>query len=132
MTKTELIQLALSHLPLRQFIIDKIANKYDVEVVRIPVKHYILNPAELGWAGLENYVRQRDVRFNVNDVAQLCSEWSAICDPKHVSSYFDHIYKHEEIFKLEDKNIEEVENDLIDNDDDINNNLSNNDYSTDD
>ena len=41
MTKAELIQLAFNHLPPKEFIVDKIANKYDIEIVRIPVKHCV-------------------------------------------------------------------------------------------
>ncbi|CAF4425847.1 unnamed protein product, partial [Rotaria sp. Silwood2] len=42
MTKAELIPLAFNHLPPKEFIVDKIANKYDIEIVRIPVKHCVL------------------------------------------------------------------------------------------
>jgi len=107
MTKAELIQLAFSQLPPKQYIVDKIANKYDIEIVRIPVKNCVLNPVELAWAGLKKYVLQQNVRFSLNDVAQLCNEWLAACGPENASGYFAHVYKHEETFKIADKNAEE-------------------------
>ena len=127
MTKPELMQLAFSQLPPKQYIVDKVANKYDIEIVRIPVKHCVLNPIELAWAGLKNYVRQQNVRFSLNDVAQLCNEWLAACGPENASNYFAHVYKHEETFKIADKNAEELENDLIDSEDDVVSGTSNDD-----
>ncbi|CAF1250886.1 unnamed protein product [Didymodactylos carnosus] len=100
MTKAELIQLAFSNLPPKEFIVDKVANKYDIEIVRIPMKHCVLNPIQLAWAGLKNYVRQQNVRFSLNDIAQLYNEWLAACGPEHACSFFEHLYKHEETFKI--------------------------------
>ncbi|CAF4267675.1 unnamed protein product [Rotaria sordida] len=93
MTKVELMQLVFTHLPPKEFIVDKVATKYNIEIVRIPVKHCVSNPIELGWA--------------------------AVCSPEHASAYFAHIYKQEEIFKIADKNVEAIENDLIDSEDDV-------------
>ncbi|CAF1503947.1 unnamed protein product [Rotaria sp. Silwood1] len=76
MTKAELIALAFIHLPPKEYIVDKVASKYDIEIVRMPVKHCVLIPIELGWAGLKNYVRKYNVRFSLNDIAQLFNEWS--------------------------------------------------------
>ncbi|CAF1104810.1 unnamed protein product [Rotaria magnacalcarata] len=96
-----------AELPPKEYIVDKVASKYDIEIVRIPIKHCVLNPIELAWSGLKNYVRQQNIRFSLNDIEQLCSEWLAACDPEHVSGYFTHVHKHEEIFKTADKIAEE-------------------------
>ena len=127
MTKFELIQLAFSKLPPKQYIVDKIVNKYDIEIVRIPVKLYVLNPIELAWAGLKNYVRKQNVRFSLNEVAQLCNEWLAACDPENAANYFAHVYKHEERFKLADKDAEELESVLIDSEEDADSDTANDD-----
>ncbi|CAF1149687.1 unnamed protein product [Didymodactylos carnosus] len=105
MTKAELIELAFTHLSPKEYIADKIASKYDIEIVRIPVKHCVLNPID---------------------------EWLAACDPEHASGYFTYVHKHEEIFKTADKIAEELENDLIDGDDDIDNEMLNDDDETND
>ncbi|CAF2118264.1 unnamed protein product [Rotaria magnacalcarata] len=132
MTKPELIQLAFSNLPPKEFIVDKVANKYNIEIVRIPIKHCVLNPVELAWAGLKSYVRQQNVQFNLNDIEQLCNEWLAACGPEHASRYFAHVYKHEETFKIADKNAEQLESDLIDSDDNTGNDtLSDGDHTDD-
>ena len=49
MTKSELIQLAFSQLPPKQYIVDKVVHTYNIEIVRIPVKYCVLNPIELTW-----------------------------------------------------------------------------------
>ncbi|CAF1542680.1 unnamed protein product [Rotaria sordida] len=74
MTKVELMQLVFTHLPPKEFIVDKVATKYNIEIVRIPVKHCVSNPIELGWAGLKNYVQQQNVRFRLDNIEQLCNE----------------------------------------------------------
>jgi hypothetical protein len=132
MTKAELIQLAIIHLPPKEFIVDKVASKYNIEIVRIPVKHCVLNPIALDWAGLKNYVRQQNVRFSLNDIGQLCNEWLVACGPEHASGYFTHVYKQEEIFKTAEKNVEELETDLIDSDNDAGDDTLNDDDETED
>ncbi|CAF0955652.1 unnamed protein product [Rotaria sordida] len=127
MAKAELMQLVFTHLPPKEFIVDKVASRYNIETVRIPVKHYVLNPIELGLTGLKNYARQQNVHFRWDDIGQLCNEWLAACGPEHASAYFAHIYKQEEIFKTADKNVEEIENDLIDSEDDVDDDTLNDD-----
>ncbi|CAF4169597.1 unnamed protein product, partial [Rotaria magnacalcarata] len=56
----------------------------------------------------------------------------ASCSPEHASRYFAHVYKHEETFKIADKNAEQLESDLIDSDDDTGNDTLSDDDHTDD
>ena len=123
MTRSELIQLAFSQLPPKQYIV----NKYDIEIVRIPMKHCVLNLIELVWAGLKKYVRKQNIRFSLNEVAQLCNEWLAVCAPENAADYFARVYKHEEAFKLADKNAEELESDLIDSEENADSHTANDD-----
>jgi len=122
MTKAELLELAFQHLPPREYIVDRAAMKFDVQIVRIPVKHCVLNPIELVWSGLKDYVRKQNVRFNLNDISQLCNEWLSSLGPEHAIGYFKHVEKHEQIFKTADKLAEELDNEIIDSDDESDNN----------
>ena len=131
MTKAELIELALIHLPSRKYIVDKVTSKCNTEIVRLPVRQGVLNPIEFGWADLKNYVRKHNVRFSFNDIAQLCSEWLAARDSEHVAGYLSHLYKNE-MFKVADKNSEVLENNLVDSDDDIGDDGLNDDDETND
>ncbi|CAF1086571.1 unnamed protein product [Didymodactylos carnosus] len=116
MTKAELLDVAYKNLPPKEYMADKAAMKHNVQLVRIPVKHCALNRIELVWASLKNFVCSNNVRFSLNDVEQLTKEFLSSIDPNHVKPYFDHVKKHEEIFKAADKIAEEMENDLIDED----------------
>ncbi|CAF4509343.1 unnamed protein product [Didymodactylos carnosus] len=116
MTKAELLEIAYKNLPLKEFMPDKAASKFGVQVVRIPVKHCVLNPIELVWSGLKNFVRSQNVRFSLTDVEQRANEWLSSLGPEHVAPYFEHVRKHEEIFKATDTIAEEMETDLIDDD----------------
>ena len=53
MTKAESMELAFKNLPPQQYEGDKIVAKYNVEILRIPIKHCVLNSIELAWAGLK-------------------------------------------------------------------------------
>ena len=132
MTKAELIELARVHLPPKEYIVDKVASKYGIEIVRLPLKHCVLNPTEFCWTALKNYARKHNVHFSLNDVARLCSEWLAACGPEHVAGYFSHVQENEETFKVADKNAEAFENDLVDSDDDADDDILNDDDETDD
>ncbi|CAF4548983.1 unnamed protein product [Didymodactylos carnosus] len=117
MTKAELLDTAYKNLPPKEYMADKAAERFGIEIVRIPVKHCVLNPIELVWSGLKNYVRSQNIRFSLNDVEQLSLEWLSSVGPEHVRSYYEHMLKHEEIFRAADKIAEELETDLIDDDD---------------
>jgi hypothetical protein len=47
--KSELLQLAFSNLPSKEFKVDVVAKQFDVEILRLPVKHCSLNPVEYAW-----------------------------------------------------------------------------------
>ena len=65
--------------------------------------------------------------FSLNEVAQLCNEWLVACGFENTADYFAHVYKHEETFKLADKNAEELESDLIDSEENADNDTANDD-----
>jgi hypothetical protein len=99
------------------------AARFDVEIIRLPVRHCVLNPIELAWAGLKAYFRANNTRFRLNDVHNLALEYMAAVDAQLATSFFDHVLQHEETFKAADKYVEEeieslLENIEIDDDDD--------------
>lgn len=85
---------------------------------RLPVKHCTLNPIELAWAGMKDYVRKNNASFRLTDVERLASEWMAALDPATAKSYIAHAEKHELVFRQADEYIERIEEELIDDDDD--------------
>ena len=47
--KVELTQLAFSNLPSKRYKVDEAAKLFNVEILRLPIKHCLLNPMELAW-----------------------------------------------------------------------------------
>ena len=47
--KSELLQLAFVNLPRKEYKVDLKAKAFDVEILRLAIKHCSLNPIELAW-----------------------------------------------------------------------------------
>ena len=47
--KSELHQLAFVNLPRKEYKVDLKAKMFDVELLKLAIKHYSLNPIELAW-----------------------------------------------------------------------------------
>ncbi|XP_072389346.1 uncharacterized protein [Diabrotica undecimpunctata] len=78
--------------------LDKLLEENRHSVLRLPPYHHELNPIELVWASIKNYVAQRNVSFNFKDVEILCDqffetfsedEWKSRCEnAKHAEQFF--------------------------------------------
>jgi transposase len=56
----ELLELAFAHLPTRRYKTNEAAEYYNVQIIRLPIKHCVLNPIELAWSQLKSYVRSNN------------------------------------------------------------------------
>ena len=72
-TKAELLELAFNNLPAKKYLTDVAATEYQVEIVRLPIKHCILNPIELCWSQLKGYVRRNNTAFATGRYYQVVS-----------------------------------------------------------
>lgn len=91
---------------------------FEMNIYSLPIKHCLLNPVELAWAGLKQYVRDNNVNFRLSDVRQLSHEWMLNLKSTTVTSYLTHVYNIEETFKKSDNFTEQLEEDLLDDDED--------------
>jgi len=118
-SKAELSQLAFANVPPKRYVTNAIARALDVEVLRLPIKHCVLNPIQLPWAQLKSYVRKANVNFRLSDVETLVLEFMAAVDKDLAQSFIEHTKKAEEVFKTADAFVEDsIEPQLIDTDDD--------------
>uniref|UniRef100_A0A1X7UWU3 Tc1-like transposase DDE domain-containing protein n=1 Tax=Amphimedon queenslandica TaxID=400682 RepID=A0A1X7UWU3_AMPQE len=50
---------------------DRLAHQHGHEVVRLPISHCELNPIEMAWATLKDYIRKNNTTFRLSDVQSL-------------------------------------------------------------
>lgn len=72
MLKVQLYELIKSHKPQhKEFVIDELLGKHGHSVLRLPPYHPELNPIELIWAEIKNWVGAHNVTFKMEDVIRL-------------------------------------------------------------
>jgi hypothetical protein len=69
----------------------------------------MLNPIELAWSGLKNFVRKNNTNFRLSEVRNLASEWICSLTADSATAYIDHVLKIEATFKKSDRFIEQKE-----------------------
>lgn len=79
----------------------------------------MLNPIELAWSGLKNYVRKSNTDFRLNEVRNLSLKWIHSLTADSATAYIDHVLKIEATFKKSDRFIEQIEEDLEDEEEDV-------------
>ncbi|CAF4152552.1 unnamed protein product [Rotaria sordida] len=103
----ELLQPVCTNCPPKEYMSDCIAKKYVVEIIRLPKLHCSLNPIELSWNNIKQFVRDQNTTFRQNDVKQSIKQFMMAMDDKLASSYFHHVYKVEEMYRTADEIMEE-------------------------
>ncbi|KAK9692612.1 hypothetical protein QE152_g35040 [Popillia japonica] len=77
-------------------------------VLGLPPYHPALNPIELVWASLKEYVAKKNVRFRVADVKELCEEFFRDFPVAEWAKRCAHARKCEEEFLKREGNIDAV------------------------
>jgi len=81
-----------------EYVIDELAKSANKTVLRLPPYHCELNPIELAWASVKNYVRMNNRTFEMNDVKKLLEEGVERVTPDMWKNFIDHVIKVEEKF----------------------------------
>ena len=110
-----MLELAFNSLPTKKYLTDVAAAEYQVEIVRLPLKHCILNPIELCWSQLKRCIRRNNTAFWLDDINKLSQENIAALDDCTV--FIAHAYKAELTFRQADNFVDEViDPDILDSD----------------
>ncbi|XP_047000502.1 uncharacterized protein LOC124616242 [Schistocerca americana] len=105
--KIELLALIESNKPTKIYTVDKLLAHYGHSVLCLPPYHPEINPIEMVWATVKNWVATKNVPFKLEDVWKLAEEkffyitvhkWEAVC--RHVEDV-EETYANQE--KLADK-----------------------------
>ena len=105
--KAELLEIAPANVPPRRYKTNAVANVSNVELIRLLIKHCVLNPIELAWAQLKTYVRSHDTHFRLSDICSLSEEYIADLDDETSCRFIDHARKAEETFRIAEDFVEE-------------------------
>lgn len=75
MLKAQLLQIVNYHKEkYNLYVIDELAKSHNRTVLRLPPYHCELNPIELVWAQLKNFVSSNNKTFKISDVKELCAQ----------------------------------------------------------
>ena len=114
-TNAELRELAFQNLPPKKYLTNVAASEFNVEIVRLPIKHCVLNPIELCWSQLKSYVRRNNTQFRLTDITTLSQEYIAALDD--CTAFIAHARTAEITFRQADKYVEEaIDPEIIDTD----------------
>jgi len=84
------------------------------------VRHCSLNPVEIAWSGLKDYVHKNNTSFSSNSVHELVVEFIAGFDDKAAQGEIRHAEQVEATYKAADEFLENtIEPRLIDDDSDV-------------
>ncbi|XP_027843956.2 uncharacterized protein LOC114124782 [Aphis gossypii] len=93
-----------------KYVIDEYAKDNQKIVLRLPPYHCELNPIELAWSSVKNYVRTHNNTFKIKDVLDLLKKGVDHVTPEMWSNFVGHVVKEEEKFW----NIEHLTDELLD------------------
>lgn len=93
-----------------KYVIDEYAKEHNKIVMRLPPYHCELNPIELAWSVVKNYVRTYNNTFKLKDVEELLKRGVEHVTPVMWKNFIKHVKKEED--KL--WNIDSITDDIMD------------------
>lgn len=58
----------------KKYAVDELAKKYNCITLRLPPYHCELNPIEMAWSSIKNYVKMNNTTYKLPDVKKLLIE----------------------------------------------------------
>jgi len=99
MVKSYLLEIAQKHKPLHEkYVTDEVVKEHDKVVLRLPPYHCELNPIELAWSWIKNYVRMNNTTFKLNNVHDLLRKAVDNVTSKIWKNFVGHVIKEEDQF----------------------------------
>ncbi|CAF1649429.1 unnamed protein product, partial [Adineta ricciae] len=80
----------------------RIGKKYGIEIFRLPKLHCSLNPIELSWNNLKQFVPDQSTTFRPDDVKLLSEQFMVTMDDERAMSYFHYARGIEEMYQTAD------------------------------
>nr|XP_022913139.1 uncharacterized protein LOC111423981 [Onthophagus taurus] len=114
MTKPELYNIIKQNKPrYKEYELDKLLNDRNHDVLRLPPYHPDLNPIELVWTSMKQYVAAKNVTFKRDDVEVLCDRFFSTFGEEEWKKRCDHAIKVEDAFIAQQPRFDDVMESLI-------------------
>lgn len=109
MRKSELFDLVTARMPRgKMYVIDQILSEYGHAVLRLPPYHPDLNPIELIWGDLKQWVARRNTTFKMKDVENLCRQGFSEIGEEKWRNACAHVQKIEDMYCEQEGVLEET------------------------
>lgn len=113
MTKAELLSIANVHKKnYKKYVVEEIAKKRGIEILRLPPYHCELNPIELIWAQIKGKVARNNTTFKLSDVKNLFHTSISEVTAEHWNKCINHVIEIEknmwELDPIIDNSIEPI------------------------
>lgn len=70
--KTDIWSIVKRHRPAHpEYVVDYVAKQAGHEVVRLPVAHCELNPIEMAWSQMKDYIKKNNFKFTLTEMERL-------------------------------------------------------------
>lgn len=90
-------------------IVEKLAEKYNVKVLRLPPYHCELNPIEMVWSQVKRYVASKNSSFKSEDVRKLIHDAYLDVTAENWANYVSHVQKVENSMWEIDRIMDDIE-----------------------
>ena len=74
LSKVELQVICKQNKPVPKFVVQALAQKFDCDILFLPVSYPELNPIEMVWGNVKGYVAKNNIHFSLAEVEQLTLE----------------------------------------------------------
>jgi transposase len=98
----------IKHIHPDKYAVDELVKEHGRTVLRLPPYHCELNPIELAWSSVKNYVKMNYTTYKLSDVKVLLNEGINHVTPAMWKNLIDHTKKIEEKFWEIDFVIDEI------------------------
>lgn len=114
MLKPQLYKIVLENKPRYvKYVLDDILEKEGHSVLRLPPYHPDLNPIEMIWAEVKNFVASHNTTFKMSDVQKLCEEKFATISPDDWKSRCEHVKNTEKEYAAKEPAIDDITESFI-------------------
>jgi len=114
MLKPQLYKIILQHKPLYvKYVLDSILEEEGHSVLRLPPYHPDLNPIEMIWADVKNFIASHNTTFKISDVQKVCEDKFSSITQEHWKAKCEHVKKAEKEYIAKEPAIDEITESFI-------------------